>query len=143
MDDLVAAVARALEGHEEVISAWVYGSVARGKARANSDLDVAVLLGLPPGRRLSFDELPLDILRDLEHATGREVDLVVIDTADVDLVHRVLRDGVLVCDRDRSRRIAFEVQKRHEYFDIAPRREAYRRAQIARAREGRGGDGHE
>ena len=37
------------------------------------------------------------------------------------------RDGRLVVDRDRSRRIAFEVLARNEYFDLEPVRREYRR----------------
>jgi hypothetical protein len=63
----------------------------------------------------------------LEHAIGRPVDLVVLNTASADLVHRVLRDGHVVVDRDRPRRIRFEVARRNEYFDLQPIRDAYRR----------------
>ena len=58
---------------------------------------------------------------------GRPVEVVVLNTAPADLVHRVLRDGILVLDRDRPARIRFEVQSRNEYFDLAPLRRLYRR----------------
>ncbi len=47
---------------------------------------------------------------DLEERLGQAVDLVVLNRAPVDLIHRVLRDGILVYERDRSARIRFEVQ---------------------------------
>jgi len=50
-----------------------------------------------------------------------------LDGADSDLVHRVLRDGVLVVERDRAARIAFEVFKRNEWFDLEPVRRRVRR----------------
>jgi hypothetical protein len=59
---------------------------------------------------------------------GREVDLVVLDHADDELVHRVLRDGARLRDTDRSARIAFEVAARNRFFDMQPVRQAYRRA---------------
>ena len=43
------------------------------------------------------------------------------------LVHRVMRDGVILLDRDRAARLRFEVQSRNEYFDLAPLRRLYRR----------------
>ena len=46
--------------------------------------------------------------------------------APTDLVHRVLRDGRLVLERDRSARIAFEVRARNEYFDMQPILRRYR-----------------
>ena len=66
-----------------------------------------------------------------------------LNRASADLVHRVLRDGRLVLDRDPAARIRFEVQKRNEYFDLAPIRRLYRRypqadgASTATAAEGR------
>jgi hypothetical protein len=51
----------------------------------------------------------------------------VLNTAPPDLVHRVLRDGVLVLERDASARIRFEVRARNEYFDLRPRLDEYRR----------------
>ena len=65
-----------------------------------------------------------DIRGDL---AGPEVQLVVVNDAPSDLVHRVLRDGILLIDRDKSRRIAFTVRKRAEYFDLEPIRRVYRR----------------
>ncbi len=37
------------------------------------------------------------------------------------------RDGKLLLDRGRSRRIEFEVRRRNEYFDLLPILEEYRR----------------
>jgi hypothetical protein len=55
------------------------------------------------------------------------VQVVALNRASADLVHRVLRDGRLVLDRDRSARIRFEVRSRNQYFDMAPIRRLYRR----------------
>jgi len=46
--------------------------------------------------------------------------------SDVDL--GVLRNGVPVCERDRSARIRFEVQAHNAYFDLLPYLREYRRA---------------
>jgi hypothetical protein len=47
--------------------------------------------------------------------------LTAFHRAPADLVHRVLRDGRIVFDRDPPARIRFEVRRRNEYFDLAPR----------------------
>jgi len=73
---------------------------------------------------------PVSRLRgEFEHALSRPVDLVVLNHASPDLVHCVLRDGVLLCDRDPQKRIAFEVQARNAYFDIRPYLDEYRKGQ--------------
>lgn len=123
-DEIVAVLSDALEATaSDVVAAWLFGSVARGEARSRSDVDVAVLLDAPP-RTLSA--LPLDLEDRLERALGRPVQVVVVNEAPVDLVHRVLRDGVLLLDRNPARRVRFEVRKRNEYFDLLPHLRRYR-----------------
>jgi hypothetical protein len=56
------------------------------------------------------------------------LDLVVLNRARVELIHRVLRDGILIHDRNPSARICFEVKARNEYFDLLPYLRQYRRA---------------
>jgi predicted nucleotidyltransferase len=85
-----------------------------------------VILAAGPPR--SVEEYPFDIAPELERALGVPVDVVVLNGAPADLVHRVLRDGALVYEGDRAARVAFEVQARNEYFDLAPVLTRYRAA---------------
>ena len=48
---------------------------------------------------------------ELEALLGRPVDLIVLNRAPIDLVHRVLRDGEIVCETDRRARI--EIGRAH------------------------------
>jgi predicted nucleotidyltransferase len=122
LEDALRALLR--DAPPEVLSAWLFGSEARGEAGGRSDVDVAVLYVAPPEPRL--DAGPLDLESALERALGRPVQLIVLNRAPADLVHRVLRDGRLLLDRDRAARIRFEVARRNEYFDLAPLRARYR-----------------
>jgi predicted nucleotidyltransferase len=106
------------------LAVYLFGSVARGDDVATSDVDVAVLFESPPPPQLLGSALTLE--GDLERLLARPVDLVVLNSASPDLVHRILRDGVLVLDRDRTRRVRLEVAKRNEYFDLEPVRRQYR-----------------
>jgi predicted nucleotidyltransferase len=126
-DEVVQAVADffARDPHG-AYAAYLFGSVARGTARASSDVDVAVLL--ESGRPTTLEAYPTALRADLSALLGREVDLVVLDSAPPDLTHRVLRDGKIVLDRDRRRRIAFEVRARNQYFDMRPILDRYRGA---------------
>ena len=108
-----------------MVVAYLFGSVARGDSHAGSDVDVGVLYASEPPRTL--EGLGLDLEHDLGHVTGHRVQLVILNRAPVDLIHRVLRDGVLLKDADRSARIQFEVKARREYFDLLPILRRYRR----------------
>lgn len=117
-----------------VVAAWLYGSRARGTGRAGSDVDVAVLLSTSP---VGFDPL----VHELEHTLAMAllasgvvaprpeglVQVVAMNGAPADLGRRVLRDGKLLLERDRSARVAFEVALRNRYWDMAPIWRQYRR----------------
>jgi predicted nucleotidyltransferase len=111
--------------HEGLVCVYLYGSLARGEDHARSDADIAVLYerALPP----TLHGLGLDLAAQLERCLTRSVDLLVLNRAPVDLIHRVLRDGILVYEGDRSARIQFEVKARNEYFDLLPYLRQYRR----------------
>ena len=103
---------------------YLFGSAARGDGREDSDVDVAILGGGGPPQALS--DLPIQLKGDLEDLLGRPVDVILLEGAPVDLVHRVLRDGKLIIDLDPSARIRFEVKARNEFFDLEPFLRRYR-----------------
>jgi predicted nucleotidyltransferase len=111
----------------DVDGIFVFGSVARGRTRPGSDVDVALLL--PPGRKLSPDEL-LATMSELEALTHRTVDLSVLNT-ETQLVHakEVVTTGVCLFARNQGRIRAFEMQVLSQYArfleDRAPVEAAY------------------
>jgi predicted nucleotidyltransferase len=131
-DQIVEAIGNAFRKDDQGAAvAYLFGSVARGDDRQGSDVDVGVVLWSGRPRRL--EDLPVDLPAALEKGLRRVVDLVVLNGAPVELVHRVLRDGIVVHERDRASRVEFEVKARNEWFDLAPQLGRYRRALIARA----------
>jgi hypothetical protein len=109
----------------DAVAVYLFGSVARGEAGPESDVDVGILFAVDPPATLGAPQFAIEA--ELERRLGRPAQVVALNRACADLVHRVLRDGRLVLDRDRAARIRFEVRSRNEYFDMAPIRRLYRR----------------
>jgi predicted nucleotidyltransferase len=107
-------------GEYPVEAAYVYGSVAQGTVTSLSDVDVALVLVTPLS---SYDQLKLElILQGVIDGALRllPVDVRVINRAPLTVRGRIIRDGILLYERDRARRVAFEVETRKRYFDFAP-----------------------
>jgi predicted nucleotidyltransferase len=118
-----------------VDAAYVYGSVARGTVMPFSDVDIALLLttSLPPYERL---KLELTIQGDVEAAFGLSpVDVRAINKAPLLVRGRIVQEGILLYERDRARRVAFEVATRKRYFDFAPTARRLRDAFLKRVHE--------
>jgi predicted nucleotidyltransferase len=108
-----------------IAAVYLFGSVAKGTSHAASDVDIGVLYQAPPPRTLLGQ--PFSEEAELAERFARPVQLIVMNQAPADLVHRILRDGILVLEPDKSRRIAFEVRSRNEYFDLLPMQREYRK----------------
>jgi len=104
--------------------ATVFGSVARGEARAGSDIDVAVSFGKP----MSSD-LRMAVTGIVADAAGRSVDLVDLETAGGLILARALGGREILCDRVATRQRMIDRVRRSE----DDRRSAAMAARAARA----------
>lgn len=115
--------------------AYLHGSVARGTPLPTSDIDVAVVLSemLPPHKCL---ELEFALQAALEDATGlSEMDVRAINQAPITVQGEIVQTGQLLYERDKERRVEFEILVRKKYFDYAPRAEMMQKAFLKRVRE--------
>lgn len=108
---------------KEVVFCYLFGSHATGHAIAKSDVDVAVYLD--PLQKQDQFEKRLELIAELSKFLKKEVDVIVLNTAPPFLKHVVLKEGVLLFDRDTSSRIDFELKAANEYFDYKPTLELY------------------
>jgi predicted nucleotidyltransferase len=125
MDSIEALLRDFFRDRPDFVAVYLFGSQARGHARPDSDADLGLLYATPPAATLLAQ--PYDLEADLARRLGQHVTCTVLNTAPPDLVHRVLRDGIIVAETDKSRRIAFEVKLRNEYFDLLPRLRQHRK----------------
>ncbi len=131
MDAPAARIVQYFAAREGIAAVYLFGSTADGTARQDSDIDVAVLFDGIPARTLNGPRFTIE--GELEAVLGRQVDLVVLNDAPVDLAIRVLRRGQLLSDLNPSQRIAFEVRTRNEAFDLEPVLTQYRAARSSQS----------
>lgn len=101
---------------EEVKTVYLFGSVAKDKERKNSDLDLAILFQ-PELDQVQRFELKLEIANDLEEKLKKQVDVVDMKSADLYFIHQIMKNKILIIDKDMRNRVDFEVNYRRDFFD--------------------------
>jgi len=122
-----------------VVAAYLFGSHAEQAARADSDVDVAVLFARDVSAQ---DEARrrLDLLQDLAALLKAETGVVSLNTAPLRLVGQVLKHGQLVYCTDGQARVEFEARMLRLYFDLHTYDGAHDQALVRRIKEGRLGE---
>ncbi|HEX7714494.1 MAG TPA: nucleotidyltransferase domain-containing protein [Bacillota bacterium] len=100
----------------ELSAAYLFGSHVKGKNRPHSDLDLAVLFDPKLDVFQRFDN-KLQIANDLEESLNVKIDLVDLESADLFFIHQIMLDKLLIYEKDRERRVEFEVKARRDFFD--------------------------
>jgi hypothetical protein len=117
---LAGAIARAVQSLPDIRAAFLFGSHASGRARADSDIDVAVLLDADAAR----DDARLRLQRVLEALAGQlaadRLDVVILNDAPPALAFQVLKHGQLAFERDRTALHRFRVETYARHSDFVP-----------------------
>jgi len=115
---------------ERIALAYLFGSQARGTAGPLSDYDVALLIDgiVTCAERYRRAHEISQLLR------GQPVDLVILNSAPVELRYNVIVEGRRVYERDVSARVEFEANTLGLYGDMLPMLRQQREAML------RGGD---
>lgn len=123
-----------LAEQEDVAAAYLFGSLAVGRANRLSDVDVAVLLAAGLAAEAAV-ERQLELSVALNAFANCEVQVTLLNIASPQLAYQVVRDGRLLVQRDPQARIAFEVRAMKQYFDLQPMLAAYDQALARRIQE--------
>jgi predicted nucleotidyltransferase len=110
MNSPAAVITSVLTREPAVIAGYIFGSVAKGRAHAESDINVAVLLK----EDVPFSQL--EVMTLLVKKLELRVDLFVVIRASELLKHEIRKTGQLIFDRDSVRRKQFDIRSR-KYFE--------------------------
>jgi predicted nucleotidyltransferase len=113
----------------QVRLAVLFGSMARGQRRKDSDVDLGLLLG-PVSRRER-----LHVEAELARAAGREVDFINLDEAPPLLRFEITRDGVVILEREEGLWTRFKAKAMVDWWDWAPIARRIHKRMIQRLRE--------
>jgi predicted nucleotidyltransferase len=122
---------------DDIVLAYVFGSVAAGTAGSHSDVDIAVLLPYEETDRHSRFAMQLDLAGRLERVLAvPRVDVLVLNDAPYVLAHRAVFRGRIAHGREDPARSGFESRVLRLYLDFAPVLDEFERALRARSKRG-------
>jgi predicted nucleotidyltransferase len=127
------AISTALHKCAQVAAVIRFGSRVLGRARGDSDIDIAVLLTSPPSREQRYAVIS-ELLSLLAHQQiAEKADLVLLNDAPVALAFRVLKHGRVVLCRDDVLLHRFRVKVYDRHADYAWVERLFQRATLDRA----------
>lgn len=121
LEAIAAAVRGAVASIPEVAVAYIFGSVVRGQATTESDLDVGIVYRDREGGARVHERVVDRLAFEIGRATRFErVDVVELEGQGPIFGHTVLLEGKRVYVADEARRIDFETETVSRAIDFRP-----------------------
>lgn len=112
---LEAAIRQVLARHPSIVVAFLFGSLAAGRERTDSDLDLAVASTAPLG-----PQTRLQLVEELAVAMGRPIDLIDLSQTHGPLLQQILTKGRLIICTDRTQYANLLLRVVYEEADLMP-----------------------
>ena len=132
VDKTIDAIRRALESDDRIATAILFGSVAQGVARRDSDIDIGLLArdDAAAGRLRAGQ---LEFAAELAVIAGRDVQIVLLDEVEPVLGRQVFLHGEKLFERDPRRTACCLERILVAYFDGSYHRRMMEEALDARS----------
>jgi predicted nucleotidyltransferase len=116
IEDMLPKTETYLRSRPDILFAYLFGGLARGKPLPLSDVDIAVYLR----ETVDLFEKKLEILGKLTDLLETdEIDLVMLNEAPLTLRMKVLENKRIIVDNDPFLRHEYESLTMREYFDFS------------------------
>jgi predicted nucleotidyltransferase len=118
-EDILQLMPKAVEylhSCDDVLFAYLFGSLAKGSFIQLSDVDIAVYLS----KKKNYSEKKLEILGSLNDLLETdEIDLVILNTAPLSLEMKILENKSVLVDKDSFFRHRYESAVIRKYLDFS------------------------
>ena len=109
-----------LYNRNEVIFAYLYGSLAQGKENKLSDIDIAIYIEESKKPESGTFGYRSELITGLQTLSEREVDLVILNEVSLSLSVSILKNGKLLFTKSEKLRIGFHKDIMRKYLDFVP-----------------------
>ena len=111
--DLAKICKDVLIEYDNIIFAYIFGSLVTGTYRNDSDIDLAIFIN----ENISFDEY-MEIKMKLTEVCKKEIDLIILNSATTLLKFEIYKNHILLFTRDKNKESGFKVRTLFEYNDM-------------------------
>ena len=116
ISQLIPKVVDYLQSCDDVLFAYLFGSLAKGPAMPLSDVDIAVYLS----EKKDFSEKKMEMLGRLNDLLETdEIDLLILNTAPLSLEIKILEKKILLVDKNSFLRHKYESIVMRKYLDFS------------------------
>lgn len=129
VDLLIKPLRKFFKKEKEVLFCYLFGSLVYGDFISKSDIDLAVCLD--ERKCQDFFEKKLELISKISTLLKKEVDIIILNIAPPFFRYVVIKEGKLIFEADKERRIDFELRTFNEYFDFKPILEKYHQRILA------------
>jgi len=129
-----------LYNRDEVVFAYLYGSMAQGKENKLSDIDIAVYIDESKKPDSGTFGYRSELITEVQSLVKREVDLVILSEVSLLLAVNILKNGKLLFTKSEKLRIKFHKNIMRKYLDFIPNynlQEKYLKKDLEEGRYGR------
>jgi len=105
---------------EEIIFAYIYGSVARNQDTSRSDIDLAVYIDEDKKPEAGPFGYRSELITELQPLAGNDIDLIILNEASNLLAYNVFKEGKLIFNKDPELRTEIQAKTVDKYLDFLP-----------------------
>jgi predicted nucleotidyltransferase len=101
---------------------WLFGSLARGTVRKDSDMDIAFLVDEKQYEKDPFLAVSPAYMAAMRAGIrfDRQTDVTILNSSSLEIAYEVVTEGVCVYAGDQEERFEYETRIRGMYLDFKP-----------------------